>query len=178
MSGSVLWFMGLSGSGKSTLANEVAKKLKEDGATVLVQDGDAVRATDDKPLGFSAKAIIANGRRMIELCEASLETHDFILVSLITPFEIVREEARERFRPHYLEIFVSTSAEACRQRDTKGLYAKEAKGELDNLIGVSTGSPFELPRQPDLVLDTEGKSVEECVSLILSELSKQHRRLA
>ena len=58
----------------------------------------------------------------------------------------------------------------------KGLYAKEAKGELDNLIGVSIGSPFELPRQPDLVLDTEGKSVEECVSLILSKLSERHYR--
>ena len=173
MSGTVVWFTGLSGAGKSTLANELARKLTEGGATVSIQDGDVTRAADDKPLGFSSQAITRNGRRMIEMCEAALEAHDFVLVTLITPFETVREEARRRFRPRYREIFVSTSVEACRKRDTKGLYAKEAKGELDNLIGVSLGSPFELPVEPDLVLDTEGKTIEECVCRAFSVLPEE-----
>jgi adenylylsulfate kinase-like enzyme len=165
--------MGLSGAGKSTLANELARNLEVREFKVSIQDGDIVRAADHRPLGFSAPAIIKNGQRMIEQCETVLEAHDFVLVSLITPFETVREEARQRFRPQYLEIFLSTSAEECRRRDTKGLYSKEARGELDNLIGVSPGSPFELPSQPDLVLDTKEKTVEECASLVFSALQEQ-----
>ena len=173
MSGTVIWFTGLSGSGKSTLANELARKLRESEAKVSIKDGDVARASDDIPLGFSAQAIIRNGRRVIEMCKVAIEAHDFVLVSLITPFELVREEAREQFRPRYLEIFVSTSTEVCRRRDTKGLYAKEARGELDNLIGISSKSPFEPPMEPDLVLDTEGRTVQECTSLVLSALSEQ-----
>jgi len=171
--GTVVWFTGLSGAGKSTLSNELARKLRERGARVSIQDGDIARAADDKPLGFSARAIIRNGHRVIKICEFARKSHDFVLVSLITPFETVRDEARELFRPSYFEIFVSTPVEVCRGRDTKGLYAKEAEGELDNLIGVSLGSPFELPKEPDLVLDTEGKTVEECTSLVISALSEQ-----
>lgn len=168
-----MWLIGLSGAGKSTLADELARKLEAREFKVSLQDGDIIRASDSRPLGFSAQGIIKNGRRMIEKCETVLEAHDFVLVSLITPFEAVREEARQRFRPQYLEIFLSTSVEECRRRDTKGLYAKESRGELDNLIGVSPGSPFESPSEPDLVLDTKGKTVEQCVSLVFSALREQ-----
>ena len=137
---------------------------------MLLLDGDAVRASTDRSLGFSRADIVENGRRVIGLCDQARESYDFILVSLITPLEVVRDLARRRLRPKFVEVYVATSVETCRQRDTKGLYEKQARGEIDDLIGVSAGTPFEIPHKPDLVLATEGHTAEECVSKIVAAL--------
>jgi adenylylsulfate kinase len=47
--------MGLSASGKTTLARLLAQALEERGLTVELLDGDVVRNTLSKGLGFSGK---------------------------------------------------------------------------------------------------------------------------
>ena len=51
--GFVLWFTGLSGSGKSELATRIANKLKEQRKFVEILDGDVVRQSLTKDLGFT-----------------------------------------------------------------------------------------------------------------------------
>ena len=51
-----------------------------------------------------------------------------------------------------VEVHVATDLATCRARDVKGLYAKQARGELRGLTGVD--DPYEPPLDPELVLDT------------------------
>ena len=68
----------------------------------------------------------------------------------------------------FFEVFVSTNLETCEIRDAKGLYKKARKGEIKDFTGVS--SPFENPVNPDLVLDTENKSINEIGETLISVL--------
>jgi adenylylsulfate kinase-like enzyme len=64
----------------------------------------------------------------------------------------------------FVTIHLHASLEVCRQRDTAGHYAMADSGEIGNFPGVS--SPYEEPESPDLRLDTETLSVDECVEKI------------
>jgi len=68
-----------------------------------------------------------------------------------------------------MEIFVDASVETCARRDPKGLYAKAMSGEIKNFTGID--SPYERPARPDLHLDTENLSPEECVALVIRSLA-------
>ena len=64
----------------------------------------------------------------------------------------------------FMEIYVSTPLEVCEQRDVKGLYKKARKGEIKDFTGIS--SPFEIPEQPDLTIDTSTQSLEDSVAIL------------
>ena len=63
-----------------------------------------------------------------------------------------------------------TNLDICEKRDVKGLYKKARKGEIQEFTGVS--SPFEPPQNPNLILDTENKSIKEIGDLLVNELQK------
>ena len=69
----------------------------------------------------------------------------------------------------FKEIYISTSLKECEERDTKGLYQKARRGEVKDFTGIN--SPYESPENPDVIIDTQGKSVSECVQLILEKAS-------
>ena len=60
----VVWLTGLSGSGKSTIA-ESTKKMLGGKYSIKIIDGDEVRKTINKNLGFSTKDIIKNNNKII-----------------------------------------------------------------------------------------------------------------
>jgi len=162
-SGWVIWFTGLSGSGKSTVAKGLEKLFSADKLSVIVLDGDEFREKRFPSLGFSKKDIQKNNALMIEVCLEKQALHDIVLVPIISPYENSRYEARRKLSPKFLEIYCSVSISCVQRRDTKGLYAKETIGEINNLIGISKGSPYETPKAPDFILDTESQNPSKCV---------------
>ena len=91
--------------------------------------------------------------------------------SFITPYESIREEIKKELEDEstFIEVFVKASLDTCKKRDVKGMYAKAEKGEIKNFTGVD--DPFEDPKSPDLVLDTDKHSVSECVDKIMKTLT-------
>ena len=67
-----------------------------------------------------------------------------------------------------IEIYVNTPLEKCESRDVKGLYVKARKGIIGNFTGIS--DPYEVPKNPELILNSEDKNVEYCASLIILKL--------
>ena len=57
-----------------------------------------------------------------------------------------------------------------KHRDTKGLYEKAKRGDLKDFTGID--SPYEPPENPDVIIDTQDKSVAECVQLILEKANR------
>ncbi|MEZ6008550.1 MAG: adenylyl-sulfate kinase [Planctomycetota bacterium] len=148
----VIWLTGLSGSGKSTLASGLAERWAGDGRRVEVLDGDVLRSVLP-PQGFDRAARARNVRTAGWLA-SRLEAHGVeVICALISPYEEDRNWVRAQCR-QFLEVHVATSLETCRSRDPKGLYARVGRGELPGFTGVD--DPYEAPKCPELVLDTEG----------------------
>ena len=72
----------------------------------------------------------------------------------------------------FIELFVKCSLEVCAKRDDKGMYKKARSGELDNFSGVT--APYEIPNNPELIIDTENNSIEDCVKDILNYLKSNN----
>lgn len=168
--GLVVWFTGLSGSGKSTIAAEVERRLIAEGKLVYRLDGDNVRHGLNSDLGFSREDRDENIRRIAEVATLFKDAGVITLVSFIAPFASMRAFAREKAgTDHFVEIYVKADIETCATRDPKGLYQKAQSGTISDFTGIS--SPYEQPKNPELILDTESHSVEECVQQVLAYLN-------
>ena len=160
---------GLSGSGKSTIANLVEKKLLSKSLHSYLLDGDNVRHGLNKDLGFTAADRVENIRRVAETAKLMLDAGLIVITSFISPFKAERELARSLFdQGEFIEIFVDTSLEVCEQRDPKGLYSKARAGDIRNFTGID--SPYEPPDNPEMVIDTVSKTVEEAADQIIEYL--------
>jgi len=167
--GAVVWFTGLSGSGKTTIAMCLLGMLKKLGKTVLILDGDQVRA-EKKLRSFARDDICANNRDIIRRALQLSGSYSFVLVSVITPFRILRKEARRILGARYIEAFVDTPIFVCIERDTKGLYKRALKGEITHVIGIDPSVAYEKPVHPDLVLHTEKYTADELAEQCIRHL--------
>ncbi len=160
--GKVIWLIGLSGSGKSTIAEYLEAKLYDEGFLTQVLDGDNIRSGLNKNLSFSDTDRLENIRRISEVAKLFANCGVVTLASFITPTEAIRQMAKEIIgEDKYIEVYVSTSLEACEDRDVKGLYDKARQGIIKNFTGID--SVFETPQNPAIIIPTEGFTVEESV---------------
>jgi len=168
--GVTVWFTGLPSAGKTTVANLVGRRLAERGRPVELLDGDVVRTHLSRDLGFS-KADRDENIRRIGYVAGLLTGHGVIvLVSAVSPYRAVRDEVRTGIgrAGGFVEVHVAADLATCQARDVKGLYARQAWGELRGLTGVD--DPYEPPLAPELVLDTAGEPPEASAARVLALL--------
>jgi adenylylsulfate kinase len=168
--GVTVWFTGLPSAGKTTVANLVGRRLAERGRPVELLDGDVVRTHLSRDLGFS-KADRDENIRRIGYVAGLLTGHGVIvLVSAVSPYRAVRDEVRTGIgrAGGFVEVHVAADLATCQARDVKGLYARQARGELRGLTGVD--DPYEPPLAPELVLDTAGEPPEVSAARVLALL--------
>lgn len=169
----LLWFTGLSGSGKSTVASIVEKKLHLEGRHTYTLDGDNVRHGLNRDLGFTDADRVENIRRVGEVAKLFVDAGLITLASFISPFKAERQLARELLgEGEFIEIFVDTPIEECKKRDPKGLYQKAERGEIKNFTGID--SPYEAPENPELRLDTVGRTPEEIADEVIEYLRQKN----
>ena len=165
----VIWFTGLSGSGKSTLAHSVEEILFSKGCRTYVLDGDNVRHGLTFNLGFSNEDRKENIRRIGEVTKLMMEAGLIIMTAFISPFREDRIAVRNLISDgDFIEIYCKASLETCEARDIKGLYKRARLGEIKNYTGIN--SPYEIPDNPELIIDIDKESLEESVSKIVSFL--------
>ncbi len=168
----VFWFTGLSGSGKSTIANLLEKKLHASGRHTYILDGDNVRHGLNRDLGFTETDRVENIRRVAEVAKLMADAGLIVIVSFISPFRAERRMARELMdKGEFIEVFVDTPFEECAKRDPKGLYARALSGALKNFTGVD--SPYETPENPEIHIETMGRSPEDLVEVLETWLQQR-----
>ncbi|GLX47668.1 adenylyl-sulfate kinase [Streptomyces sp. MB22_4] len=171
--GATVWLTGLPSAGKTTIAHELAGRLRAGGHRVEVLDGDEIREFISAGLGFSREDRHTNVQRIGFVAELLARNGVLALVPVIAPYADSREAVRKRHAENatpYLEVHVATPVEVCSVRDVKGLYAKQAAGELTGLTGVD--DPYEEPESPELRIESQHQTVQEsaaAVSALLSE---------
>lgn len=166
---SVLWFTGLSGAGKSTLAHAVEETLHRMGCRTFVLDGDNVRHGLCGDLAFSVADRKENIRRVCEAAKLFIEAGVIVLAAFISPFRADRERVRKLIGDaDFVEIYCHAPLDVCEERDAKGLYRKARQGLIKEFTGIS--SPYEIPEQPELSVDTSAASLDECVAQVIQHL--------
>ncbi len=171
--GAVIWLTGLSGAGKTTITQSLAPQLSALGQRVEILDGDAVRETLSKGLGFSREDRDTNIRRIGFVANLLAKHGVTVLVSAISPYRDTRQEVLTNTRKQgslALEVFVDAPLEVVAARDVKGLYKKALAGEIQHFTGVS--DPYEAPHQADVHIRSDQETVEQSVERILSDFKK------
>jgi adenylylsulfate kinase len=169
--GATIWLTGLPSAGKTTIAYALADRLRADGHRVEVLDGDEIREFLSSGLGFTREDRHTNVQRIGFVAELLASNGVKVLVPVIAPYADSREAVRKRHQAEgtaFLEVHVATPVEVCSVRDVKGLYAKQAAGEISGLTGVD--DPYEAPETPDLRLQTQDHTVEDSAAVLTALL--------
>lgn len=159
--GTLVWITGYSGSGKTTVSNLVYKKLKEEGVSAILLDGDDIRSILGEKFGHTLeerrKLAFIYGRLCKKLCDCGAT----VVIATVAMFESVRAENRNS-NANYIEVFLDVPLKIRESRDPKGLY------RALNSSGVSSDDiflGFEEPETPDLILDNYGELSPEIAAL-------------
>lgn len=165
-----LWFMGRPAAGKSTLAKRVENVLRDRDIRVENLDGDEIRKNLHPDLGFTREDRALNNRRTAFICKLLNRNGIAAVTGMITPFRDSQQKAREIVSSEgtFILVYVKCSLEECERRDPKNLYERARDGNIDNFTGVN--HPFQEPHNPDILVDTEQQTTDECVAEVVSGL--------
>ena len=169
--GFTVFFTGLSGSGKSTIANALMVKLMEmGGRPVTLLDGDIVRKNLSSELGFSKAHRDLNIRRIGYVASEITKNGGIAICAPIAPYATTRHAVREDIEAFgaFIEVHVATSIDECERRDRKGLYKLARAGKIKEFTGIS--DPYDVPKEPELRLETEHVEVDNCAHQVLLKL--------
>ena len=103
--GFTLWFTGLSGAGKTTVALAVEKELRARGVKVERLDGDTVRKSLTRDLGFSKEDRDKNIERVTFVAKLLSRNGVAVLASFISPYRETRAMVRAE-TTNFIEVFV------------------------------------------------------------------------
>jgi sulfate adenylyltransferase len=170
--GVCIWLTGLSGSGKTTTATRMRDLIEQAGTVVTLLDGDIVRRHLFPQLGFTRADRDQNVLGVAWVAAQIVRHGGITICSLISPYRAAREQARTIVgADHFLEVFVDAPIEVCEARDVKGLYGRARGGQIEAMTGVA--DPYEPPEDPDVTLDSVGRSVDENVREVLRVLAER-----
>ncbi|TRY63834.1 hypothetical protein TCAL_00438 [Tigriopus californicus] len=169
--GCTIWFTGLSGAGKTTIAFALEEFLVAKGVFCYGLDGDNIRGGLCSDLGFSSEDRDENIRRVTEVSKLFADSGTVSICSFVSPFSKHRDfprQVHETSNLPFLEVFVDTPLTECEIRDTKGLYKKARAGLIKGFTGIDQA--YDVPENPELVVKTVGRSVQDCVQDVLNVL--------
>ena len=168
-----IWITGISGAGKTTLASNINAVLNSNQHASVILDGDEIRKKMNKDLGFSIKDRDENIRRIA--CMSELLSHQNIItiVSVISPMKNQRAYAKEVYGDNFNEVYLKASLDQCIEKDTKGLYKQALDRKEANFTALT--SPYEEPENPDLLIDTNLKTIEQSVQILKEFLQKKYK---
>ena len=161
---------GLSGAGKTTNAQLLSQELKKRGVPVQILDGDIIRKEIGNLFGYSREERNKVSKIHRFISKILNENGISVVVAAISPYEEMREAYRNEIAD-YLEVYIHCPIEVCIERDVKGLYQKALRGDVKHVIGVD--ELFEVPKAPDIMLNTSVSTKEQNVAQIMNWLASR-----
>ncbi|EFN75452.1 bifunctional 3'-phosphoadenosine 5'-phosphosulfate synthase [Harpegnathos saltator] len=172
--GCTIWMTGLSGAGKTSISFQLEEYLVSRGIPAYSLDGDNIRTGLNCNLGFSKEDREENVRRVAEVARLFADGGVIALCSFVSPFAADREMARqihEKADLPFFEVFIEASLQVCESRDIKGLYKKARQGLIKGFTGIDQN--YDVPTEPDLVVNTENTSVQQSTERIIDFLQRK-----
>lgn len=136
----IIWLIGLSGAGKTTIGHILYDKIKKENSNTVFLDGDILRDVWGDQLGHDIEGRRKNAERFTRLCQMLDRQGIHVVAAILSIFPEERRKNRDIFS-RYFEVFIDTPMEELMRRDSKGLYAKAAAGEIQNVVGFDIPMP-------------------------------------
>ena len=160
-------FTGNPGAGKTTTAYGVERKLFDMGRSATVLDGQNMRMGLSRDLQFSRDDRSENVRRAAEVARLMNRSGLICLMSLIAPNEEVRQRAAKVIgEEQFIVVHLNASDEVCASRN-------ESAKKLTEEDGQESAVTYQVPANPDLVLDTEKVPAHECIEKVIELLESR-----
>jgi adenylylsulfate kinase len=166
----VIWLTGISGSGKTTIGIRLQAELEKRYERIEFIDGDIVRNFFENDLGYVRSERIMNVKRIAFAAMLVAKNNTPVIVANIAPYYEVRDFIRKHI-PNYIQVYLDSSQEKVVERDVKGHYARFQNFEMENMIGLDDA--YDIPRCPDLVVNTDCESVQESLDDVLEMLREK-----
>lgn len=165
----VVWIIGLSGSGKTVIGKQLTRKIREIGRPAVFMDGDIFRDIMGNDLGHSIDDRKRNADRICKFCDYFDKQGIDVIFAILSIFHESQEWNRENIKD-YFEIYLEVSTDTVKRRDSKGLYNKALRGEINNVVGIDI--LFKPPKNPDLIInnDNDDGNFDSIVQKILNAM--------
>ena len=164
----VLWLIGMSDAGKTVVGKQVYKTLKATRKNVVFLDGDVFRNIMGDEMGHNLEDRKKNADRICRMCKFLNDENIHVVCAILSIFPESQQWNRENLKDYY-EVYLKVSLETLIKRDSKGLYGKALKGEIENVVGIDI--KFTPPPSPDQVVENEGDvSIEQIAEKILQQV--------
>ncbi|MDX2052613.1 MAG: adenylyl-sulfate kinase [Polyangiaceae bacterium] len=148
MSGAVVWITGMPSSGKSTFAELLAGKLRGEGRSVAILDGDRIRGCVVPTFGYEAVER-ENFYRTLANLAAYLEGQGLLVLVPATAHAARYREVGRALAKRYVEVHIDVPQAVAQERDAKGLYGGVRAGKVRAMPGADL--EYEPPSSPDVV---------------------------
>ena len=165
-----LWFTGLPLSGKTTIADKVYAKLEKLDIPLERIDSKDIRELIPD-IGFSREDRNRHMHRIGNLIRTLQNNSISTVASFVSPYRESRKAIREMVQQNII-VYVKADIESCKQRDTKGKYAKALRGEYQNFSGVN--DVYEEPEHAEIVIDTDKISADEAANIIVKYVKRHY----
>ena len=164
-----MWLTGIPASGKTTLARLLQEYCHQRGILADVLDGDEIRLTLSRDLGFTREARLEHAKRVTYVAKLLARNGIVVIIPLISPYRETRQFARDELE-NFVEVYVKAPLDVCIKRDPKGLYKKAMAGEIKDLTGLQ--APYEEPQNPEIKIETDKETESESLKRLVSGLQE------
>jgi adenylylsulfate kinase len=172
--GFVVLFTGPSGSGKSTLARALEEELSGRGCRVEVLDWEVTRRhlIPDLDLGFKKRHHRMRVQRMGFVSQMLSRNGVVAIVADIAPLRKTRDEVREICGGRFVEIYTHCASNAkLAWRLTVREWGRTRQGIPPYPFHWTFR--YEKPLAPEVDLETDRHSLEECLATVVAWLVDQ-----
>lgn len=166
----VIWLYGLSGTGKTTIGKALVNTLKKLNHNAVLVDGDQIRDLFGSDLGFDLTSRMKQIDRVRKFVKILNDQEVTTIVAALYMNEEISIKNREQLQG-YFDVYIETSIETLKERDTKKLYNNDTPKKTANIVGMDI--PWNPPKNPNLKVSTTIKTVDE----IIDEILKCHPEL-
>ena len=173
-----VWVTGLPGSGKSVTARALLEKLKVKGIDAQILSSDMLRKVVTPKPSYSLEERDIVYATLVFVAKLLTENGVNVIIDATGNLRRYRDETRKQI-PRFIEAYIQCSLDTCIKREAKrgitfhapkDIYKKGMIGKSSTVPGL--GAPYEPPLKPEVTVDSEKLSPEECAQKILKTLTK------
>jgi len=178
LAGWCAWITGLPGSGKSVIAQALLRQLEQQGISAQLVSVDMLRKVVTPKPTYSEEERDIVYASIVFVSKLLTQNGVNIIIDATANRQRYRDYARKQI-PHFIETYVRCPLELCIEREAKrgktfmaprDIYKKAFTGKSTTVPGI--GVPYEQPQNPEVTVDSDKQSPEECAEKIYKTIAR------